>query len=308
MSTLTIDAYIDAYLDHLRVERGLAKNSLEAYARDLSKLSRQAEEAKVSTVTRLDMGLMTALLSRLVTEGLSARSVARHLSAIRGFFKFLVRERVLEEDPSQLLDRPRLGRKLPRGLSFEEVERLLEAPSAETEQGRRDRAMLHVMYAAGLRVSELVKLRVGDADLTSGLVSVLGKGQKRRLVPLTPVAIELTAAYLEHDRPLRTVHTDGPLFLTRHGRGFTRQGFWKLVGAHARAAGILRNVSPHQLRHSFATHLLERGADLRSVQAMLGHANIVTTEVYTHVTREHLRRAHAASHPRGKADARQPAA
>jgi integrase/recombinase XerD len=299
MSTLFLDSYIDAYLDHLRVERGLAQNSLQAYARDLAKLARQAEEAKVAGVAGLDVGVMTALLARLVGEGLSARSVARHLSAIRGFFRFLVKERILEEDPSQLLDRPKLGRRLPRGLSFEEVERLLETPSTESEQGRRDRAMLHVMYAAGLRVSELVKLRVGDVDLTDGLVSVLGKGQKRRLIPLTPIAVELVQNYLAVDRPARAASDEGALFLTRQGKGFTRQGFWKVVGAHARAAGITRSVSPHQLRHSFATHLLERGADLRSVQAMLGHANIVTTEVYTHVTREHLRRAHAAAHPRG---------
>lgn len=299
MSALTLDTYIDAYLDHLRVERGLAQNSLMAYARDLSKLAKQAEEAKIERLESLDIGVMTALLTKLVGEGLSARSVARHLSAIRGFFKFLVKERMLSEDPSQLLDRPRLGRRLPRGLSFDEVERLLDAPSLENEQGRRDRAMLHVMYAAGLRVSELVKLRVGDVDLVDGLVSVLGKGQKRRLVPLTPIAVELVRAYMEQDRPTRAPSAEGVLFLTRQGRGFTRQGFWKLVGIHACNAGITRSVSPHQLRHSFATHLLERGADLRSVQAMLGHANIVTTEVYTHVTREHLRRAHAAAHPRG---------
>ncbi|MCS6899259.1 MAG: site-specific tyrosine recombinase XerD [Myxococcales bacterium] len=299
MSTLFLDSYIDAYLDYLRVERGLAQNSLQAYARDLAKLARQAEEEKVKGVKELDVGVMTALLARLVGEGLSARSVARHLSAIRGFFRFLVKERILEEDPSQLLDRPKLGRRLPRRLSFEEVERLLEAPSPESEQGRRDRAMLHVMYAAGLRVSELVKLRVGDVDLTDGLVSVLGKGQKRRLIPLTPIAVELVRNYLKVDRPVRAKGQEGVLFLTRQGKGFTRQGFWKVVRAHAKAAGITRSVSPHQLRHSFATHLLERGADLRSVQAMLGHANIVTTEVYTHVTREHLRRAHAAAHPRG---------
>jgi integrase/recombinase XerD len=304
MSTLTLDSYIDAYLDHLRVERGLAQNSLMAYARDLAKLARQAEEAKVGSVEGLDVGVMTALLTRLVGEGLSARSVARHLSAIRGFFKFMVKERVLSEDPSQLLDRPRLGRRLPRGLSFDEVERLLDTPTLESEQGRRDRAMLHVMYAAGLRVSELVKLRVSDVDLTDGLVSVLGKGQKRRLVPLTPIAVELVGQYLAVDRGARATAGEGALFLTRRGRGFSRQGFWKLVGIHARTAGIVRSVSPHQLRHSFATHLLERGADLRSVQAMLGHANIVTTEVYTHVTREHLRRAHAAAHPRGGARAK----
>lgn len=299
MSTLTLDTYIDAYLDHLRVERGLAQNSLMAYSRDLAKLVQQAEDAKVERLESIDLGVMTALLTKLVAEGLSARSVARHLSAIRGFFKFLVRERVLSEDPSQLLDRPKLGRRLPRGLSFDEVERLLDTPSQENEQGRRDRAMLHVMYAAGLRVSELVKLRVEDMDLDKHLVSVLGKGQKRRLVPLTPIAVDLLQSYMEQDRPIRSSSPEGVLFLTRRGRGFTRQGFWKLIGIHARTAGILRNVSPHQLRHSFATHLLERGADLRSVQAMLGHANIVTTEVYTHVTREHLRQAHASAHPRG---------
>ncbi|RYE89220.1 MAG: tyrosine recombinase, partial [Myxococcales bacterium] len=255
---------------------------------------------RIGAVETIDMGLMTALLTRLVGEGLGARSVARHLSAMRGFFRFLVRERVIEDDPSQLLDRPRLGRRLPRGLSFDEVERLLDTPPVETERGRRDRAMLHVMYAAGLRVSELVKLRVNDVDPVTGVVSVLGKGHKRRLVPLTPIATALTEAYLHHDRPARVPTNEGALFVTSRGKGLTRQGFWKLVGLHARTAGITRAVSPHQLRHSFATHLLERGADLRSVQAMLGHANVVTTEVYTHVTREHLRRAHADAHPRGK--------
>lgn len=300
MARLTLDGYIDAYLDHIRVERGLSANSVEAYARDLSKLAKAAEERAVTEPAQLGVELLADLMTRLSRQGLSARSSARHLSAIRGFCRFLVRERVLEDDPSLLLDRPKLGRKLPRSLSFEEVERLLDTPPSEDPRGLRDRAMLHVMYASGLRVSELVKLKLSDIDTRAGLVSVLGKGQKRRLVPLTPIALHLAERYIAEVRPEQARHGETTLFVTRRGGGMTRQAFWKLITSYAVTAGITRSVSPHKLRHSFATHLLERGADLRTVQAMLGHANIVTTEVYTHVTREHIHRAHRAAHPRGK--------
>jgi integrase/recombinase XerD len=299
-ATLTLDGILDAYRDYLRVERGLADNSLLAYGRDLNKLAKLAAESGVETPAGVDLELLSKLLSKLAREGLSARSLARELSAIRGFCRFLVRERILTEDPSHLLDHPHLGRRLPRGLTFDEIDRLLETPDEGTDQGRRDRAMLHVLYASGLRVSELVGLRAQDIDFTRGLVNVLGKGGKRRLVPLTPVATHLVTRYIAEDRPRLSPSLEGPLFLTRQRKGFTRQGFWKLIGIHARAAGITRAVSPHQLRHSFATHLLERGADLRAIQAMLGHASVVTTEVYTHVSREHLRRAHGESHPRGR--------
>ncbi|HEU4535534.1 MAG TPA: N-formylglutamate amidohydrolase, partial [Polyangiaceae bacterium] len=205
----------------------------------------------------------------------------------------------VEVDPTELLDRPRLGRRLPKALSTEEVERLLAAPDGRGGRGLRDLAMLHVLYAAGLRVSELVGLRVGDLDRRRGLLSVLGKGQKRRLVPLTPLALHLVDRYVGEERPRHAKARETLLFVSPRGGALTRQGFWKLLGRYARGVGIARAVSPHQLRHSFATHLLERGADLRSVQAMLGHSDIATTEIYTHVTREHVRRAHARAHPRG---------
>lgn len=300
MAALTLDGYVDAYLDHLRVERALSKNTLEAYARDLGKLGRAADERGLARAEAIDVGLLADILASLSRAGLSARSAARHLSAIRGFCKFLVRERVLATDPAALLDRPRLGRRLPRGLTFDEVEALLAAPDTTKARGRRDQAMLHVMYAAGLRVSELCSLQLADVDTRRGVVSVLGKGQKRRFVPLTPVALHLVETYVATDREGRAVpDRDTTLFLSPRGGPLTRQGFWKIVSGYARGVGIVRPISPHQLRHSFATHLLERGADLRVVQTMLGHADIGTTEVYTHVTREHLRRAHAAAHPRG---------
>ncbi|HEU4405244.1 MAG TPA: site-specific tyrosine recombinase XerD [Polyangiaceae bacterium] len=296
---LSLDRWLDAYLDHVRVERGLAKNTLEAYARDLGKLARFAEAKALTEVSAIDLAFVAELLSSWAREGLGARSAARHLSALRGFFRFLVRERAIAADPSALLDRPQLGRRLPKALSVEEVERLLGAPDPAEPRGLRDLAMLHVLYAAGLRVSELVGLKVADLDARRGLLSVAGKGGKRRLVPLTPLALHLVGRYAaevrpQHARPFETV-----LFVSPRGGALTRQGFWKLLGRYARGVGIARRVSPHQLRHSFATHLLERGADLRSVQAMLGHSDIGTTEIYTHVTREHVRRAHARAHPRG---------
>jgi integrase/recombinase XerD len=297
---MTLDGWVSAYLDHLRVERALSANTLTGYATDLAKLLSLAEERGVLDATGFDTELVAAFLARLSADGLGARSMARHLSAVRGLSRFLVRERAIATDPSELFDAPRLGRRLPRGLTLDEVERLLVTPDAATARGRRDRAMLHVLYAAGLRVSELVGLRVADLDRERGVVTVLGKGGKRRLVPLTPLAVHLCQEYLAGDRKDRVEPGDNALFLSPRGGPLTRQGFWKILRGHAIAAGITHDVSPHRLRHSFATHLLERGADLRLVQAMLGHANVATTEVYTHVSREHLRHAHAAAHPRGR--------
>lgn len=297
---MTLDAAIDAYLDHLRVERGLGDNTVSAYARDLTRLAKACDERGVGDPRAIDGGLLAELVVGWSKEGLSARTSARQLSGLRGFFKFLLRERVVESDPTALVDRPRLGRRLPKGLSLDEVDRLLAMPDESTERGRRDHAMLHVLYAAGLRVSELVTLELSALDGERGVVRVLGKGGKQRLVPLSPIALSSVARYLEVDRPSRAHPKERAVFVSPRGKRMTRQGFWKALGAYARAAGILRPVSPHQLRHSFATHLLARGADLRVVQTMLGHASVVTTEVYTHVTREHLKRAHGAAHPRAR--------
>ncbi|HEX9298389.1 MAG TPA: site-specific tyrosine recombinase XerD [Polyangiaceae bacterium] len=295
---MDLSAAIDAYLDHLRVERGLAPNSVVSYATDLAKLAGFAEERGATLTEQLDPVIVTRFLVALHKQGLSARSAARHLSAVRGFCRFLLQERLIVSDPTALVAPPRLGRKLPVVLLFEEVTRLLAAPDVSRARGTRDRAMLSLMYAAGLRVSELCALKRGDVDRQRGFVTVLGKGGKRRLVPVGEVALADLEAYLAADRPARSARSPAALFLSSWGKPMSRQGFWKLVLRYARRAGIHKPISPHKLRHSFATHLLEGGADLRSVQAMLGHANIATTEIYTHVAPDHVRRAHRRAHPR----------
>lgn len=295
--------WVDAYLDHLRVERALSPRTLNAYAADLGKLCRHAEEQGVSEPSALDGPLVATFMVRLgqgafgQQRPLSARSAARHLSAVRGLTRFLRRERAIEQDPCALIDRPRLGRRLPRVLDVEEIERLLSAPDPNTFRGARDRAMMHLLYAAGLRVSELTALRTHDVDRRRGVVSAFGKGQKRRLVPVGERALAAIDAYLTL-RAVRRGAETSTLFLSPSGRSLTRQAVWKNLARYARAAGIRGEVSPHKLRHSFATHLLRGGADLRSVQAMLGHADISTTEVYTHVADDHVRAAHQKSHPR----------
>jgi integrase/recombinase XerD len=290
-----LHGWIDAYMSHLRVERALAKNTLDAYGHDLARLAARVGDCDPGDI---DRQALAELLVDNVATGFGARSSARQLSALRGFFGFLVRERVIQADPTVLVDPPRLGRKLPRTLSFEEVERLLATPDTTTDRGARDAAMIHLTYASGLRVSELVGLRVGDLDLARGVVKPRGKGSKQRLVPVGEVALAHLERYLKDIRPraLRIPQTSA-LFV-HAGRPLTRQGFWKLLKRYAVAAGILSALSPHKLRHSFATHLLRGGADLRAVQAMLGHADLGTTEIYTHVARDQVQAAHARSHPR----------
>lgn len=295
---MDLHGWVDAYLDHLRVERALAPRSVEAYARDLAKLCAHAEAAGVTGPEGLDGTLVSTYLVALGKDGIGARSAARHLSAVHGFARFLMRERALESDPCALVDRPRIGRRLPKVLDFGEIGRILDAPERTGFRGLRDRAMLQVMYAAGLRVSEVVGLKLADVDLKKGLVSAFGKGQKRRLVPLGEPALDAIDAYLrvrgEHPRAAAST----TLFLSPRGGPLTRQAVWKLLGVYARGSGITKPSSPHKLRHSFATHLLEGGADLRSVQALLGHADISTTEVYTHLADDHVRAAYKKAHPR----------
>jgi integrase/recombinase XerD len=296
---LDLHAWIDSYLDHLRVERALARNTLEAYSRDLGEFVNHLGEKADSGSLQIEATDVLGFVVSSSKRGKSARSSARQLSALRGFFRFLVRERALTTDPTELVDRPRLARKLPRVLSYEEVDRLLAAPSEDTARGIRDSAMIHLMYASGLRVSELCGLAVGELDRRVGTVSPLGKGGKRRVVPVGQIALERIDRYIDLVRGHNKGATrDKHLFLSPRGKRFTRQGLWKLLKAYARSCGITTPISPHKLRHSFATHLLRGGADLRAVQAMLGHADLGTTEIYTRIAQDHVRAAFDRAHPR----------
>jgi integrase/recombinase XerD len=285
-----LDEEIQQFLDHLRVERELTPATVEAYGRDLAVFARFANERKVGAGAAVRPLDVLDYLAFLTDRKLSPRSQARRLIALRQLFKFLKSERLCETDPTEDVDLPRYGRKLPEFLTVEEVDRLLAAPDRATPRGARDAAMLETLYATGLRVSELVKLRLRDLNFDAGYLMTFGKGRKERLVPVGESALAAVRSYLEHARGVFS----GPravdaLFLTHHGGPMTRQGFWKLLGRYAVVAAIRKRISPHKLRHSFATHLVERGADLRAVQAMLGHADIGTTEIYTHLSRGHLR-------------------
>jgi integrase/recombinase XerD len=273
---------------------------VQAYARDLAKLAAFCESAAPAGIEALDLGVVTSFMATLSEKGLSSKTLARHLSATRGFMKFLVREGTLRSDPSALALGPRPGRRLPKALGAEDVRRLLGAPDATTYKGLRDRAMLSLAYSSGLRASEVVRLALGDVDTRRGVIAAFGKGSKQRLVPTGEVALghlrDYLAARAEQNR--RRESSSAFVFPSPAGRALTRQAFWKIVRRHATHAGLGHRVQPHQLRHSFATHLLAGGADLRSVQTMLGHSDVATTEIYTHVTRDHVKRAHGRSHPR----------
>ena len=298
-----LDGLIGLYLDVVTVEKGLAANSVEAYGMDLARFSAWCAEQGVTGVDAVSRGTLEQFLGALYDDDLSARSRARVLSALKGFFRFLVLDGRREDDPAARLRGPKAGRPLPKVLSRDEMERLLAAPGTETTKGLRDTAMLELMYSSGLRVSELCGLELnalrslGDRPV----LVVRGKGDKERLVPVGPVALAAIRAWLEEGRPLQKGAKGSPvLFPARAGKPMTRQGFWKSIKKYGLAAGIQTELSPHTLRHSFATHLLEGGADLRSVQAMLGHADISTTEIYTHVGSEHLHEVHRSAHPRAE--------
>jgi integrase/recombinase XerD len=308
-SAQTLDSGIQQFLDHLKVERQLAAATLEAYGRDLGSFARFADKRGVTSVGQVRSIDILDHLARLTEAALSARSQARRLVALRQLFKYLKTERVIDGNPTEDIDLPRFGRPLPTFLTVAEVDQLLAAPDRRTARGARDGAMLELLYATGLRVSELVRLRLADINFQAGYLVAYGKGRKQRVVPIGEVALvslrhyveTVRAEFLRGSRRGADAESDGSggsVFLTRLGRAMTRQAFWKLLGAHARAAGIRKSISPHVLRHSFATHLVERGADLRAVQAMLGHADIGTTEVYTHLSRGHLRSVYDKYHPR----------
>ena len=297
---LDLSKLIDQFLNYLLVEKGLSRATLESYSADLLRYADFMQQTGQDTVSAEDTALILKHLINLRNEGLGARSRARHLVSLRGFYRFLAHEKVLPLDPSKLVDLPKTTLKLLDVLSQAEVQRLLNAPDGLKPSGLRDAAMLEVLYAAGLRVSELISLKVQDVQLEAGFVRVMGKGSKERIVPIGQYAREKVLFYLEHARARMVKERSSPyLFVARAGRPLTRQGFWKLLHRYARAAGLYKKVTPHSLRHSFASHLLEGGADLRAVQVMLGHADISTTQIYTHVASDRLKELHRRFHPRG---------
>ncbi|MAE95144.1 MAG: site-specific tyrosine recombinase XerD [Deltaproteobacteria bacterium] len=294
---------IDGFLRHVAIERGLSPRTLDAYGRDLARFATYLEERGVGSLAGIDRPKVTGFLDALEREGLAVRSRNRMLVAVRRFLRHAVATGRLREDPTEGVASPRLGRTLPKVLSPAETLALLDATAGEDPLARRDRAMLEVLYGAGLRVSELVGLPLGAVDARAGLLRVMGKGRKERIVPLGEPALAALAVYLEEARPRllgRAGRNPDALFLSRRGRAMTRQNFFERLRGHARTAGIPRDrVSPHVLRHAFATDLLEGGADLRAVQTMLGHADLSTTQIYTHVSRGRLRDLVEEKHPRG---------
>ena len=296
---MNVSALVDAYLSHLAVERRLSPNTVESYGRDLSQLGAAAAGLK-RPVESLDRRALEQVVRDLMAEGRSPKSVARAVACFRGFYRFLVVSGHRADNPADDLRAPRAWKTLPKFLSAEEVDRLLEAPDTTEPRGLRDRALIELLYATGLRVSEMVNLRQQDLNLESGYLTCTGKGRKQRLVPIGDEASAWLTRYLKEGRPALLKRRASPrLFVNaRGGSGLTRVGFWKILKAHGKQAGLARTLSPHVLRHSFATHLLERGADLRAIQMMLGHSDLSTTQIYTHILDARLRAVYDKFHPR----------
>jgi integrase/recombinase XerD len=290
---------LDAYLTHLRVERRLADHTLESYGRDLQRLAAFAA-GRHATIETLDRHALEQFVAEMMSEGLSPRSVARTVAAVRGFYRFAVLAKHVSSSPADDLQPPRAWPALPKLLAIDEVEKLIQQPDVATARGLRDRALIEVLYATGLRVSELIHLRAGDLNLEAGYLSCTGKGNKQRIVPIGEEATRWVKKYIREGRPVLLGKRTSPwLFVNaRRGGGLTRVGFWKILKAYGRRAGLSRTLSPHVLRHSFATHLLEHGADLRAIQMMLGHADLSTTQIYTHVLEARLRAVYDRFHPR----------
>jgi len=296
---MQISATISSFLTHVKVEKGLSSNTVSAYRRDLVKFDVFAQKRKLSLegVSRDDL---VDFLAGLYRMNLESRTVARHLVTLRNFFRFAQIQELITTDPNINLESPKIRRSLPGYLRLEEVERLLEQPDSTTALGLRDRAMLEILYSTGLRVSELIGLRVSDLDSKVGCVRCVGKGDKERIVPVGRKALVIVEKYLRDARPklLGRLRGSPTLFVNRRGVSLSRVGVWKILSGYGKRAGLRVSLTPHMLRHSFATHLLERGADLRSVQLMLGHADISTTQIYTHVVEERLKQIYKAHHPR----------
>jgi integrase/recombinase XerD len=294
-----MSAHIEDYLTHLGLERRLADHTVESYRRDLTNLARFAA-GREQTLTALGRVDLEAFVRQLMGEGRSPRSVARLVACVRGFYRFLSLHRYVRTNPADDLESPRAWQVLPKFLAIEDVDRLLAAPDHTTAAGLRDRAMIELLYATGLRVSELINLRPSDLHLEVGYLTTTGKGQKQRIVPFGDSAAAWVSKYIDEGRPaLLRKRSAAKLFVNaRGGVGLTRVGFWKILKGYGRAIGLARHVSPHILRHSFATHLLERGADLRAIQMMLGHADLSTTQIYTHILDARMRTLYDKFHPR----------
>jgi integrase/recombinase XerD len=296
----SLDTLVDQYVNYLIFEKGLSEKTIESYSSDLSRYLEFLKQMGVMDITDAETPLILKYLIALRKSGLGSKSCARHLVTLRGFYKFLAQEKIVEYNPVKLIDLPKSGLKLPDVLSVSEVDLLLNIPDTNKPLGKRNAAMLELLYAAGLRVSELVNLKFLDVNLEACFVRVLGKGSKERIVPFGIHAKNKTHDYIKNARPLLLKNRITQfLFVARAGQPMTRQGFWKLLKQYAKLAGIKKKITPHSLRHSFASHLLEGGADLRAVQVMLGHVDISSTQIYTHVARDHLRRIHEKYHPRG---------
>jgi len=290
---------LETFLTYLVVIKGLSKNTSQSYKTDIEKLFAFVERKELDSITRLKPNLISEFLAELNISGLNISSINRCIVSIKQFFKYLMLENIIETDPTADLVSPRMKKTIPDVLSLEDIEKILNVPDLTKFEGIRDSAMLEVLYASGLRVTELVELKQVNINYDHGYLIVMGKGSKERIVPIGLTSIKKINDYLELSRPhLVKNELSDYLFITRRGTCFTRQGFWKLIKAYAKEAGIVKNISPHTIRHSFATHLLERGADLRTIQLLLGHSDISTTQIYTHVETKRLREIHKKYHPR----------
>ena len=295
-----MEQLLDQFLHYLIVEKGLSKNTIEAYSLGLTRFLDYLRGRAIKELRDIDKFDVKGFLLSLKRKNLTTKSIGRDLSAIRTFFRFLIQEGILETNPIEDLESPKVAKKLPEILSLKEIEQILEQPNLQTPLGVRDRAMLEILYATGMRVSELTHLPTHQVNLEGGYVLLYGKGSKERIVPLGSEAMKWITLYLRGARGILAKGKESPsLFINRSGKGMSRQGFWKNLKGYARRAGLRKRITPHLLRHSFASHLLERGADLRSVQMMLGHVDISTTQIYTHVTGERLKKIHKQYHPRG---------
>ena len=298
---MTWESYLESFLNHIALEKGLADNTTLSYEVDLKRYLGFLDSRKIASVEAIDLHVIQDYTELLSNLGLSASSVARNYSSIRTFHKFLILENITGKNPTELLETPRLARKLPEVLTVDEVIEILESPDIETSDGVRDRAMLEVLYGAGLRVSELIGLKIEHVFFDEELLRVLGKGSKERIVPVGAEALVWTKRYIAITRPMvaKGLESKSQLFLNRFGKPFSRMGIYNIVRKYVDLSGINKRVYPHIFRHSFATHLLENGADLRAVQEMLGHSDISTTQIYTHVNRQYLREEYKTFHPRG---------